>query len=76
MPPYLKRTQAVDEFIPWLYSKDVPNGDMQSTLEALLGKDASGLSANTVSRLKEHESVIYTRKGSGHGSPVSRSVDV
>lgn len=53
VPPYLKRTKAMEEFIPWLYLKGISTGDMQSTLEALLGEGASGLSANTVSRLKQ-----------------------
>ena len=53
VPPYLKRTKAVEEFIPWLYLKGISTGEMQPTLEALLGEGAKGLSANTVSRLKQ-----------------------
>ena len=53
IPPYLKRTKAIEEFIPWLYLKGISSGDMQPALEALLGKGAKGLSANTVSRLKQ-----------------------
>lgn len=53
LPPYLKRTQALEEFIPWLYLKGISTGDMQPALEALLGEGAQGLSANTVSRLKQ-----------------------
>jgi transposase-like protein len=53
VPPYLKRTKNLEEFIPWLYLKGISTGDMQPTLEALLGKDTAGLSANTVSRLKQ-----------------------
>jgi len=53
IPPYLKRTKAVEELIPWLYLKGISTGEMQPALEALLGKDAKGLSANTVSRLKQ-----------------------
>lgn len=40
VPPYLKRTKRVEEFIPWLYLKGVSTGDMQSTLETLLGEGA------------------------------------
>lgn len=53
VPPYLKRTKAMEEFIPWLYLKGVSTGDMQPALEVLLGQGAAGLSSNTVSRLKQ-----------------------
>jgi len=53
VPPYLKRTKNLEEFIPWLYLKGISTGDMQPALEALLGEGAAGLSANTVSRLKQ-----------------------
>ena len=53
VPPYLKRTKAVEEFIPWLYLKGISTGDMQPALEVLLGDGAKGLSSNTVSRLKQ-----------------------
>lgn len=61
VPPYLKRTKAIEEFIPWLYLKGVSTGDMQSTLETLLGEGASGLSAATVSRLKQEWEDDYDR---------------
>ena len=53
IPPYLKRTKAVEEFIPWLYLKGISTGDMQPALEELLGAGAKGLSSNTVSKLKQ-----------------------
>ncbi len=53
IPPYLKRSKAMEEFIPWLYLKGISTGDMQPALESLLGKGTKGLSANTVSRLKQ-----------------------
>ena len=60
LPPYLKRARSVEELLPWLYLKGVSTGDYQDALAALLGDQAKGLSANTVSRLKarwlkEHE---------------------
>lgn len=61
VPPYLKRTQNIEEFIPWLYLKGVSTGDMQSALEALLGEGAGGLSAGTVSRLKASWEADYDR---------------
>jgi putative transposase len=53
VPPYLKRTRNMEQFIPWLYLKGISTGEMQPALEALLGKGAGGLSAATVSRLKK-----------------------
>lgn len=50
---YLKRTKSLDEFIPWLYLKGISTGDMQPALSRLLGENATGLSANTESRLKQ-----------------------
>lgn len=61
VPPYLKRTKAMEEFIPWLYLKGVSTGEMQPALEALLGEGAKGLSANTVSRLKQGWEQDYDR---------------
>jgi putative transposase len=52
LPPYLKRTRSLEESIPWLYLKGVSTGDFSEALAALLGPDAPGLSANTVTRLK------------------------
>ena len=53
VPPYLKRTKAIEEFVPWLYLRGISTGQMQPALESLLGEEAKGLSANTVSRLKQ-----------------------
>ncbi|MBT7444453.1 MAG: IS256 family transposase [Methylococcales bacterium] len=53
IPPYLRRTKNLEEFIPWLYLKGISTGDMQPALETLLGEGAKGLSAGTVSRLKQ-----------------------
>ncbi|MCE8042621.1 IS256 family transposase [Halomonas daqingensis] len=53
LPPYLKRARSIEELIPWLYLKGISTGDYQEALAALLGDQAKGLSANTVSRLKK-----------------------
>jgi transposase-like protein len=53
LPRYLRRTRSLEELLPWLYLKGLSTGDFSSALTALLGKDAPGLSANTISRLKE-----------------------
>jgi putative transposase len=52
LPPYLRKTKSVEELIPWLYLKGVSTGDFSEALAALLGPDARGLSATTVTRLK------------------------
>lgn len=53
LPPYLRRTKTVDELLPWLYLKGVSTGDFSEALAALLGPDAPGVSASTISRLKD-----------------------
>jgi len=52
LPPYLRKTKSIEELIPWLYLKGVSTGDFSEALRALLGPDAPGLSATTVTRLK------------------------
>jgi transposase-like protein len=52
LPPYLKRAQSVEEVLPWLYLKGVSTGDFSEALASLLGANAEGLSASTISRLK------------------------
>jgi transposase-like protein len=53
LPRYLRRTRSLEELIPWLYLKGLSTGDFSAALTALLGQDAPGLSAATISRLKE-----------------------
>ena len=52
VPPYLKRTKNIEEFLPWLYLRGVSTGDFSESLKHLLGEQAAGLSASTISRLK------------------------
>jgi transposase-like protein len=53
LPRYLRRTRSLEELLPWLYLKGISTGDFSEALVALLGSDAPGLSASTISRLKE-----------------------
>lgn len=53
LPPYLRRSPAIEALIPLLYLKGVSSNDMADALEAILGARPKGLSANTVTRLKE-----------------------
>jgi putative transposase len=52
VPPCVRRTKTLEAALPWLYLKGVSSGEMGAALKVLLGPDAEGLSANTVSRLK------------------------
>jgi transposase-like protein len=51
LPPYLRKTKAIEELIPWLYLKGISTGDFTEALQALVGPQAAGLSATTVTRL-------------------------
>jgi len=51
LPPYLRKTKALEELIPWLYLKGVSTGDFAEALQALVGPQAAGLSATTITRL-------------------------
>jgi transposase-like protein len=52
LPPYLRKTKSLEELVPWLYLKGVSTGDFSEALAALLGPEARGLSATTITRLK------------------------
>ena len=53
LPAYLRRTDAIEELIPWLYLKGISTGDFGEALQALVGERAKGLSPNVIVRLKE-----------------------
>jgi transposase-like protein len=53
LPPYARRSKSLEVLIPILYLKGVSSGGFEEALTALAGKDAPGLSASTISRLKE-----------------------
>ena len=52
LPPYLRKTKAIEELVPWLYLKGISTGGFTDALGAL-GHDGSGLSATSVVRMKE-----------------------
>jgi transposase-like protein len=70
LPPYLKKTKRLDAVIPWLYLKGVSTNDFDEALKALFGKGVKGLSASTISRLKQGWEAEYaewrTRDWHGH----------
>jgi putative transposase len=53
LPPYTRRSRSLEVLIPILYLKGISTGDFEGALDALLGKDAPGLSASTIARLKQ-----------------------
>jgi len=53
VPPYVRKTKSLEAALPWLYLKGVSSGEMGEALKVLIGPDAKGLSASTVSRLKQ-----------------------
>jgi len=52
VPPYLRRTPHVEELLPVLYLKGISTGDFREALQAILGPNVIGLSAETIVRLK------------------------
>lgn len=59
LPAYLRKTDAIEELIPWLYLKGVSTNDFSEALQAIVGERARGLSANVVVRLKEQWATEY-----------------
>jgi len=59
LPPYLRKTKSIEDLIPWLYLKGISTGDFPEALKSLLGPDAAGLSATTVTRLKSQREEEY-----------------
>jgi putative transposase len=53
LPPYMRRSKSIETLLPILYLKGISTGDFSEALAALLGKDAPGLSASAIGRLKE-----------------------
>jgi transposase-like protein len=52
LPKYLRKIPSIDNLIPALYLKGISTNDFPQALSAILGKEADGLSATTVVRLK------------------------
>ena len=53
VPPYVRKTRSLEAALPWLYLKGISSGEMGEALKVLIGPEAKGLSASTVSRLKQ-----------------------
>ncbi len=53
LPAYARRSPKVTDVLPILYLRGLSTGDFAPALRDLLGEDASGLSASSISRLTE-----------------------
>ena len=63
VPPYVRKTKSLEAALPWLYLKGVSTGEMGAAIEVLVGPQARGLSASTVSRLKQAWAQEYQEWG-------------
>ena len=53
LPKFLRRTPTLEGCLATLYLKGVSTNDFSTALEAIMGEAASGLSATTISKLKQ-----------------------
>ena len=49
----MRRSKSIETLLPILYLKGISTGDFSEAMAALLGKDAAGLSASAIGRLKD-----------------------
>jgi len=60
LPAYARRSPKVTDVLPVLYLRGLSTGDFGPALRDLLGDDASGLSASSISRLTEQWQADHT----------------
>jgi len=53
VPPYVRKAKSLEAALPWLYLKGISSGELSAALSVLVGPEAKGLSASTISRLKQ-----------------------
>ena len=75
VPPSVRKTRRLEAALPWLYVQGISSGEMGAALEVLGGPEAKGLSASTVSRLKQAWAQEY-RDWCAERSDKDRWVDV
>ena len=51
LPPYMRRSPRLEEAVPVLYLRGLSTGDFSEALQVLLGPEAVGFSATTITRL-------------------------
>lgn len=59
LPPYLRKSKRLEAVLPWLYLKGISTNDFDEALKALFGESVKGLSASTISRLKQSWEAEY-----------------
>jgi putative transposase len=59
LPPYLRKTKAIEDLVPWLYLKGISSGEMPDAL-VHLGFDGSGFSPTSVVRMLQAWQGEYT----------------
>ena len=60
LPPYMRRSPAVDEALPALYLRGLSTGDFAEGLAALVGPEGAALSPTTITRLLQNWQEEYT----------------
>jgi putative transposase len=60
IPPYMRKSLKIEEAVPLLYLYGISEIDMASALRGLLGNEAKGLSASSISRMKQAWSQEYS----------------
>ncbi|MCU7902673.1 MAG: transposase [Candidatus Thiodiazotropha sp. (ex Lucinoma aequizonata)] len=53
VPPYVRKTISLEAALPWLYLKGISSGEIGEALKVSVGQNVEGMSASTVSRLKQ-----------------------
>jgi transposase-like protein len=51
LPPYMRRSPRLSDALPVLYLRGLSTGDFEEAIPVLLGEDAAGFSASTITRL-------------------------
>ena len=51
LPPYMRRSPRLEEALPVLYLRGLSTGDFSEAMKVLLGSEAVGFSATTITRL-------------------------
>lgn len=78
LPSYMRRAPNVTEVLPILYLRGLSTGDFQAALPVLLGKEATGLSPTTITRLTagwETEYAVWRTRSFAHADYVYVCVD-
>jgi putative transposase len=69
LPPYMRRSPRLEEALPVLYLRGLSTGDFSEALPVLLGPEATGFSATTITRLLKvwQEEYVQWRRRSLEG---------